>query len=79
VYFLLLYDVVPDYLERRAPLREAHLKLATQAHARGELLLPGALPTRLVAERFARSDPYVIQGLVREWKVRQWNVVVGGK
>lgn len=35
MYSMLLYDVVPDYLERRVPLREAHLKLAREAHARG--------------------------------------------
>jgi uncharacterized protein YciI len=34
---------------------------------------------RFVAERFARSDPYVMEGLVREWKVPKWNVVVGGE
>jgi len=92
VYYILLYDVVPDYLERRVPLREAHLKLAKEAHARGELLLAGAFADpvdgaalvfvagdRLVAERFARNDPYVMEGLVREWKVRKWNVVVGGE
>jgi uncharacterized protein YciI len=74
------------------PLREAHLKLAREAHARGELLLAGAFADpvdgaalvfvasdRFVAERFARSDPYVREGLVREWKVRKWNVVVGGE
>jgi uncharacterized protein YciI len=68
------------------------LKLAREAHARGELLLAGAFAdpvdgaalvvvasARFVAERFARSDPYVTEGLVREWKVRKWNVVVGGE
>jgi uncharacterized protein YciI len=92
LYYMLLYDVVPDYLERRVPLREAHLKLAREAHARGELLPAGAFADpvdgaalvfvasdRFVAERFARSDPYVREGLVREWKVRKWNVVVGGE
>ena len=41
-WYLLLYDVVPDYLERRAPLREEHLGLVREAHARGELVLAGA-------------------------------------
>jgi uncharacterized protein YciI len=41
-YWLLLYDVVPDYVERRAPLREEHLHLAREAHERGELALAGA-------------------------------------
>lgn len=40
--FLLFYDVVPDYVERRAPLREEHLGLARAAHERGELSLAGA-------------------------------------
>ena len=31
-----------------------------------------------MVEAFAASDPYVRNGLVREWRVREWNVVVGG-
>src|SRR5258705_8518306 len=41
-YWLLLYDVVPDYIERRAPLREEHLRLAREAYGRGDLDLAGA-------------------------------------
>jgi uncharacterized protein YciI len=40
--WLLLYEVVSDYVIRRAPLREEHLRLARDAHARGELELAGA-------------------------------------
>lgn len=89
-YFLLLYDVVPDYLERRAEHRAEHLGLAQAAVARGELRLGGAYadpadgaaivfegPDRSVAERFATADPYVRHGLVRTWTVRAWTVVVG--
>jgi len=89
-YWLLFYDVVDDYLERRAPLRDAHLALARQARDRGELLLAGALADPAdgavlvftaddasVVENFARKDPYVQQGLVREWRVRPWTVVIG--
>ena len=42
-HFLLLYDVAPDYLARRAEFREAHLAKAWAAHARGDLVLGGAL------------------------------------
>lgn len=43
MHYLLMYELAPDYLERRGALRDAHLKLA-RAHAeRGELLLGGAL------------------------------------
>jgi uncharacterized protein YciI len=87
---LLLYDVVPDYVERRAPLREAHLALARAAHARGELVLGGALDDPVdgavllfrgdspaAAEAFAKADPYVTNGLVTRWRVRKWATVVG--
>ena len=92
MYYLLLYDVVADYVEKRAALREGHLALAREAFARGELVLGGAFTDPVdgaalvfkgddpsVAERFARSDPYVQKGLVQNWRVRSWNVVVGGQ
>jgi len=42
-YFVLRYQVVDDYLARREPFRAAHLALADEFAARGELLLGGAL------------------------------------
>lgn len=90
-YWLLLYDLADDYLERRAPLRDKHLGLAREANERGELVLAGALDEPMdgavlvfcaespaAAEAFAESDPYVRNGLVASWRVRRWNVVVGG-
>jgi uncharacterized protein YciI len=85
-----MYDLVSDYLERRAAYRDEHLKLAWAATERGELLLAGALaePTdtamllfqgdsAAAAEAFAKADPYVLAGLVTRWRVRQWTTVVG--
>ena len=87
--WVLLYDLVDDYLDRRPALRAQHLELARAAHARGELLLAGALADPYdrallvfagdgpeIAEEFARNDPYVINGLVTSWTVRQWNEVL---
>jgi uncharacterized protein YciI len=92
MYYLLLYDVVEDFIARRAPFRDAHLKLIRDAHERGDLLMAGAFAEpvdgaalvfttgdRSEAERFAQDDPYVREGLVTAWRVRQWNVVVGGE
>ena len=89
-WWLLLYDVTPDYLERRGAHRDAHLGLALAAHARGELVLGGALADPAdgavllfrgdspdVARRFAEADPYVLNGLVARWQVRRWVTVVG--
>ena len=88
-YYALFYYLVEDYLARRATYREEHLRLAREAHGRGELLLAGALADpadrallifraadRSVAEDFARNDPYVIRGLVTRWEVRPWTVVI---
>ena len=89
-HFLLLYDTVPEYLERRGEFRSAHLTLARAAQDRGELVLAGALADPVdgavllfrgesaeVARKFAESDPYVQNGLVKSWRVREWTTVVG--
>jgi uncharacterized protein YciI len=89
-YFALIYELVDDYIDRRAPLRAGHLKLANEAHARGEIVLAGAFadpPDKALlifrgedasaAQRFAQQDPYVKNGLVKKWEVRPWAVVIG--
>jgi uncharacterized protein len=35
--------------------------------------------TSEVAEQFAQSDPYVVNGLVTRWHVREWTTVVGAE
>jgi uncharacterized protein YciI len=90
VHFLLLYQFVPDYLQRRPLHRAEHLRLAWEAHDRGELILAGALaePTDAAvllfegetdgaARAFVAADPYVRAGLVTNWSVRPWTTVVG--
>ncbi|ARP97474.1 YciI-like protein [Bordetella genomosp. 13] len=90
MHFLLFYDVVPDYVVRRAAWRDEHLALARQAVQRGELVLAGALAdpadgavllfqgdTPAAAQAFAAADPYVREGLVTHWRVRPWMTVVG--
>ena len=92
MHTILFYDVVDDYVERRAQFREQHLALARQAHERGELVLAGALAepadgavvvfrgeSTETAVAFAKADPYVINGLVTSWRVRKWSTVVGGE
>ena len=90
-YYALFYDeLVDDFVNQRIPFREEHLRLARESHARGELQLAGALAdpadgallvfraeSVAVAEEFAKHDPYVQNGLVKKWHVRNWTVVVG--
>ncbi|HXJ06422.1 MAG TPA: YciI-like protein [Candidatus Acidoferrum sp.] len=92
-YYALFYrEVVSNFIGKRAAYREEHLRLAREAHARGELLFAGALAdppdgALLVfraesprpAEDFVRKDPYVLNGLVTRWEIRPWTVVVGNE
>jgi uncharacterized protein YciI len=90
VHYVLFYEYIPDYLERRGALRDAHLERIAGAMERGELFIGGAFAepadgamivftadTPAVAEEFARADPYVREGLVTKWWVREWTTVVG--
>ena len=90
MHYLLLYDVVPDYVQQRTAFRAEHLALARQACANGELVLAGALADPVdgavflfqgdspgAAEQFAAADPFVRNGLVTRWRVRPWTTVVG--
>ena len=90
MYYVLFYETVDNYVECRAPYREQHLKYATAAHERGELFLAGAFDnpvdgaalifkgdTPQAAEDFAKNDPYVVNGCIKKWYVREWTVVIG--
>lgn len=90
MHYLLFYELVDDYLARRGEFRNEHLAKAWKASDRGELLLAGALANPVdnavllftgdspeVAENFASTDPYVMNGLVKRWYVREWTTVAG--
>lgn len=90
MHYLLIYETAPDYLERRGTHRDQHLKLAWEAHGRGELVLAGAFAepadgavllfkgeSPAAAHRFAEADPYVKNGLITRWRVRRWTTVIG--
>jgi hypothetical protein len=90
MYFLLFYDYIENTVERRAPYREAHLALVREYVDRGELVLGGAfadpvdgaaiafkVEDKATIEEFVAKDPYVVNGIVTEWRIREWTVVVG--
>ncbi|MBL8536534.1 MAG: hypothetical protein JNM59_03935 [Hyphomonadaceae bacterium] len=90
-HFVLFYDYPADFRERRAPHRAMHLEHCKASVARDELQLGGAFAeddpplgmllfkaeAAQVAENFARADPYVLNGVVSSWRVREWVTVVG--
>jgi uncharacterized protein len=89
-HYVLLMEFSEDYEARRPQFRDDHLTKAWAAVERGELVLAGALTepldTGLIlfkaetpepVERFAAADPYINNGLVRSWHIREWATVVG--
>jgi uncharacterized protein len=92
MHYLLFYDVTDDFTERRLPFRSAHIAYARKAVAKGDLVLGGAFAgpadgavllfrgsSPAIAESFAASDPYVVNGVVSTWRVREWTTVVGAQ
>jgi uncharacterized protein len=89
-HWLLRYHFAADYPERRSQFRTHHLRLAWEAADAGTLLLGGAagdppdegllvFASRGAAEAFAAADPYVAEGLVRDWTIKPWATVVGDR
>ena len=90
MHYLLFYEYVDDVLERRPPLRKAHLTAGWESHDRGELVLGGAYANPVdgallifkadspaIVEEFVRKDPYVLGGIVKRWHIREWTTVAG--
>ncbi|MSP78703.1 MAG: hypothetical protein EXR67_04015 [Dehalococcoidia bacterium] len=92
MYYVLFYDYVEDILTKRAPFREQHLALIRQLHERKQVVMGGAFDNPVDGamiifraddtkpiESFVASDPYAKNGLVKKWRIRNWNVVIGGE
>ncbi len=90
MYYILFYKTVDNYVERRSQFREEHLQLANEYYQNGSLIMAGALANpvdeailvfkgndRTIVESFIKRDPYVINGLIVKWQVREWTVVIG--
>jgi uncharacterized protein YciI len=80
MYYILFYKTVENYVEKRTPFREEHLSLVQKAYNDGSIVMAGALADPVdsavlvfkgkdpnVAEEFAKNDPYVKNGLIKEW------------
>jgi len=90
MYYLLIYNLSDDYLEKRTPYRPQHFNHVKAAQARGEFVMGGAFDPAnqagllfkvddiAIIENFVKTDPYVLAGLVPSWTIKKWTVVIGG-
>lgn len=82
--YVLFYESADDVLEK-APLHfAAHRARWQDFVAAGTMLGVGTFgdvkegsmaifTTREAAEQFASGDPFVLNGVVRHWYIREWN------
>ena len=85
--YVLLYESADDVLTHAPVHFGAHSARCDDFHARGTLLMVGTFSdpqregsmaifaTREAAEEFVRGDPFVINGVVRGYEIREWNEV----
>jgi uncharacterized protein len=86
--YVLLYESADDVVTR-APIHfPAHRIRLVDFHARGTLLMVGPFSnaqeegsmaiftSREAAEAFVAEDPFVLNGVVRSWQIREWNEVL---
>mmetsp|Transcript_26250 Transcript_26250/g.42515 ORF Transcript_26250/g.42515 Transcript_26250/m.42515 type:complete len:93 (-) Transcript_26250:906-1184(-) len=80
-------DYVEGILEKRTPHRPQHLELAKSKHNEGVLLMAGAYGDATGAcfvfdcdsedtiKEFVNADPYVQNGLVPNFEIKEWTTV----
>lgn len=84
---IVIYEYVPDILERRGEHRDAHLAWLRQWQDDGRLLAAGAfgdppggalflLRDEADAQAMIDGDPYVAAGLVVSSRIEPWTVTV---
>jgi uncharacterized protein YciI len=82
--YVLLYESADDVLSQSAEHFPAHFARGQEFHERGLLIGYGPFAnaqeegsmaiftSREAAEEFAAGDPFVLNGVVKGWQVREW-------
>ena len=88
--YVVLYDSADDVASKAPAHFPAHAARLEEFHARGTLLMVGTFAnpqeqgsmaifaTREDAEEFVRGDPFVLNGVVRGWRILDWNESLTG-
>jgi len=84
---VMLYEVAADGMAKAQTNYLAHRARLNEFHARGVLLMAGpyanpregamgVFTSREAAEEFIHGDPFVLNGVVAKWSLREWNEVL---
>ena len=88
--YVLFYESADDVRSKAPLFFRAHVARWKEFQNEGTLLMIGTFAnaqeegsmaiftTRDAAEAFAKSDPFVLNGVVRRWSIREWNEAIAG-
>jgi uncharacterized protein YciI len=88
VKYVVFYHSANDVATKAPPVFPAHRARVDEFHARGDLLLVGTFAdpqadgsmsvfrTREAAQEFVDGDPFVREGVVASYEIREWNEVL---
>jgi uncharacterized protein YciI len=88
--YVLFYESADDVRSKAPPHFRAHVARWKEFQDDGTLLMIGTFAnpqdegsmaiftTREAAEAFARSDPFVLNGVVHRWSIREWHEAIAG-
>ena len=86
--FVVLYESADDVLSRAPAHFPAHKARLDAFHERGDLVMVGTFGdpqaegsmavfrSREAAEEFMKEDPFILNGVVRAWQLREWNEIL---
>lgn len=86
--YVLLYDSADDVASKAPAHFPAHKARLDAFHERGVLLMVGTFgnpqdegsmavfTSREAAEEFVKDDPFVLNGVVRAWHIREWHEIL---
>jgi uncharacterized protein YciI len=85
--YVVFYESADGVMSKAPPVYPRHLARLNEFHDRGDLLLVGTFGdpqaegsmavfgSREAAEEFVRDDPFVNEGVVKAWTLREWDEV----
>ncbi|MDP8908427.1 MAG: YciI family protein [Chloroflexota bacterium] len=88
--YVVLYESAENVHEKAPVHFPAHSDRVDEFHDRGTLLQVGTFAdpqaegsmavftTREAAEEFVAGDPFIVNGVVARYEIREWNEVLGG-
>ena len=86
--YVLFYESADDVLSKAPAHFPAHSARLDQFHDAGTLLMVGTFgdpqeegsmsifTTREAAEAFVKDDPFVVNGVMRNWYIREWDEIL---